>query len=156
MSMSKEKNILDTIRSKQPNYPDAEFFERMAENVIAEHSSPFIKIPFYKNPVVRWIAAAAILVPFVFFFAQKNQSSSQAVSLAELDVLPQESIREYVAEQESESILLAFEPTSSTENSTVRKTINQLTENIGEKEISNYLLEEYGDWESIEEAYLFY
>lgn len=154
--MDKEKNILDNIRPKQPGYPDAEFFEQMAKNVIAEHSSPFVKTPFYKTPVVRWAAAAAVLIPFVFFFARNNQSSSQADLLAELDILPQESIREYVEAQNEESVLLAVDAVYFKENSAVKKTVNQLTEGIETEEISDYLLDEYGDWESIEEAYLYY
>lgn len=154
--MNKEKNILDSIRPKQPNYPDAEFFERMAENVIAEHSSPFVKTPFYKKPVARWIAAAAILVPFVLIFALNNQSASQTTSFAELDKIPHESIREYILQQEEENMLLAFGNVSSKNNSTVEKTVDQLTVGITVEEISNYLLEEYGGWDDNEEAYLFY
>lgn len=148
--MNKEKNILDSIRSKQPNYPDAEYFERMAENVIAEHSSPFIKTPFYKNPVVRWIAAAAVIVPIVFFFAG-NQPSDPDNSLAELDHMPQESILSYISEQKETGSLLAVES-----NSTVKKAVYQLSVELSKDEISNYLSEEYGDWEDNEEEYPFY
>lgn len=150
MSMNKEKNILDTIRSKQPNYPDAEYFERMAENVIAEHSSPFIKTPFYKKPVVRWIAAAAVIVPFVLFFVG-NQPSNSDNSLAELDHLPQESILNYISEQKETGSLLAIES-----NSTAKKAVYQLSVELSKDEISNYLSEEYGDWEDAEEEYPFY
>lgn len=157
MSMSKEKNRLDSIQAKQPNYPDAEFFKQLAEHVIAEHESPFVhKTPFYKKPVVRWIAAAAVLVPFVIFFARTNQSPSTGVSLSGLDNIPHESIREYVQEQKEATILLAFEPTASRENATVSKTVSQLTKEIKTEEISSYLQEEYGDWETNDESELYY
>lgn len=148
--MNKEKNILDTIRSKQPNYPDAEYFERMAENVIAEHSTPFIKTPFYKKPVVRWIAAAAVIVPFVFFFVGNKPFDSDN-SLAELDNLSHESILNYISEQKETGSLLAVES-----NSTVKKAVYQLSVELDKEEIGNYLSEEYGDWENAEEEYLFY
>lgn len=150
MNMNKEKNILDTIRSKQPNYPDAEYFERMAENVIAEHSTPFIKTPFYKNPVVKWIAAAAVIVPFVFFFGD-NQSSDSDNSLAKLDRLPQESILNYISEQKETESLLAVES-----NSNVKKAVYQLSVELGKDEIGSYLSEEYGNWEDTEEEFPFY
>lgn len=157
MVMSKEKNRLDSIQAKQPDYPDAEFFKQLAEHVIAEHESPFVnKTPFYKNPVVRWIAAAAVLVPFVIFFARTNQSPSTGASLAGLDSIPQESIREYVQEQKEATILLAFEPTASKENVAVSTTVNQLTKEVKTEEISSYLQEEYGDWETNDESELYY
>ncbi len=155
MSMDKEKNILENIRSKQPGYPDAEFFEQMAERVIAEHSSPFARTPFYKKPVVRWIAAAAITIPFVFFLARNNQPGSGVSPVAGLDV-PQEVILEYVEEQEEEGVLMAFKAENTADNSSVRKTVRQLTEEVRTEEISEYLIEEYGDWEGSEEAYLYY
>lgn len=150
MSMNKEKNILDTIQSKQPNYPGAEYFEQMAENVIAEHSSPFSKIPFYKKPVVRWVAAAAVIVPFVFFFTV-NHSSDPDNSLTELDQLPEESILNYISEQKETGSLLAVESSS-----TVKKNVYQLPAELNKDEISSYLSEEYGDWEDTEEEYSFY
>lgn len=158
MVMSKEKNRLDSIQAKQPDYPDAEFFKQLAERVVAEHESPFVnKTPFYKKPVVRWIAAAAVLVPFVIFFVRNDQSPSTGTSLAGLDNIPHESIREYVQEQKEATILLAFEPTTALkENATVSTTVNQLTKEIKTEEISSYLQEEYGDWETNDESELYY
>lgn len=155
--MNTKKNKLDSIRPKQPNYPDADFFEKMAENVIAEHSSPFVKIPFYKNPIVRWAAAAAILIPFVFIFVLNNNSSfSHTTVFAELDNIPHTTIEEYVAEQKDESALLAFTSASSNNQAVVKKVVHQLTAEVGVEEISDYLFEEYGEWDYDDEAYLFY
>jgi hypothetical protein len=148
--MNKGKNILDTIRSKQPNYPDTEYFEQMARNVIAEHSSPFIKIPFYKKSVVKWIAAAAVIVPFVFFFSINPKSNSHN-SLTTLDHLPQESILHYIAEQKETEALLVVES-----NSSAKKAVYQLSAKVEKDDIINYLSEEYGDWEDSKEEYLFY
>lgn len=152
--MSNEKNKLDSIRSKQPNYPDPDYFERMAENVIAEHSNPFVKTPFYKKPVVRWAAAAAVVIPFIVFFARNNQPSSQIDSLAELNNVPQETIKQYIESQKEESVLLALEESFPKVKSEAKKTVEQLTKEINEDAISNYLSEEYGDWED-EESDLF-
>ncbi len=142
--MSNEKNRLDNIRSKQPNYPDGAFFEKMAESVIAEHSSPFKKVPFYKKPVVRWAAVAAMLIPFVFLFTRNNQNSSNVQSLAELE-LPKESIERYVEEQNN--TVLAFGTTSAKQH------VAQLTSQVDSETIEAYLQEEYGDWEEDEEEY---
>lgn len=153
MSMDKERNILEQIRSRQPDYPDPEFFGKMAENVIAEHSGPFTRISFYKKPVVRWATAAAVMIPFVFFFARNQEQDLHVNPLAELDV-PQESIREYV--EAEENVLIALKVENSGENSTVIKTVSQLTSEINTETINEYLLEEYGEWENIEETYLYY
>ena len=72
--MSEKNKLLNSIQSKQPNYPDSDFFDQLAENVIAKHSNPFVKKPIYKNLFVRWTAAAAIIIPIVFFITQKNQT----------------------------------------------------------------------------------
>lgn len=143
ISMSKEKNILDNIRSKQSNYPDGAFFEKMAENVIAEHSSPFKKVPFYKKPIVRWVAVAAMFIPLVFLFTRNNQESSQ-VQLANLEV-PQESIETYVEEQ-NETVLVFG-------NTNAKQHIAQLTSQVDTEIIEAYLQEEYGDWDEEEYWY---
>lgn len=157
MDMSKEKNRLDSIQAKQPDYPDTEFFKQLAGRVIAKHENPFVnKTPFYKQPVVRWIAAAAALVPFVIFFARTNQSPPTGASLTGLDNIPHESIREYVQDQKEATILLAFEPAAPKENAVASTTVSQLTKEIKTEEISSYLQEEYGDWETNDESELYY
>ena len=142
--MSNEKNRLDNIRSKQPNYPDGAFFEKMAQHVIAEQESPFKKLPFYKKPVVRWAAAAAVLIPLVFVFIQNNENSTDTQPLAELN-LPKESIEKYVEEQNN--TVLAFGTTNAKQH------VAQLTSQVDSETIEAYLQQEYGDWEEDEEEY---
>lgn len=148
--MNEKKNRLDSIHPKQPNYPDADFFEQMAASVISTHDHPFIKTPFYKKPIVKWVAAAAIVVPFVFYFSRTSSSNSELA--VQLDTIPQETIIQYIENQSETPVVLAFKNGNEPQSS-VKSTFDKVTVGIDDEEIIQYLSEEYGSWE--EESDLF-
>lgn len=148
--MNEKKNRLDSIHPKQPNYPDADFFEQMAASVISTQANPFTKTPFYKKPIVKWVAAAAIVVPFVFYFSRTTSSNPEMA--VQLDTIPQETIIQYIENQSETPVVLAFKNGNEPQSS-VKSTFDKVTVGIADEEIIQYLNEEYGSWE--EESDLF-
>lgn len=93
--MSEKKNILDHIKPTKVEVPDASYFQKMAEGIIAEKSSSVKVIPMYKKPIV-WLttAAAAAIVAFVLLF-NSDPTQEQDVLLA-LNDISSEDIQAYV------------------------------------------------------------
>lgn len=103
--MDETKNIVHFIQAKKTEVPSNEYFEKLATNILEQHARPTVKvIPFYKKPMFKWMAAAAVLVPFVLYLTLQGASQSQEQNdvLMSLKEIPREDIHAYIMENEEE------------------------------------------------------
>lgn len=94
--MNQAKKILDFIQPKKVETPTNDYFDQLAKSVIHKHSKK--SIPLYKKPIYRWISAAAVLVPFIFYFVIFQKEDVKVAVYARLKAIPQEDIHTYILE----------------------------------------------------------
>lgn len=145
MDMRNEKKYLEHLQSKKIDYPDSTFFDQLASNIIAENQAAVFKRPFYKRPIIQWIAAAAIVPMILFLALHKSQEPNQTVYVM-LDKVPTETITAYVQEEHlhSASDELIFAHVN--ESNWTSTQVVDLLESMPVNEISDYLDAEYGEW----------
>jgi len=137
---------LDRIKSKKPVYPDASFFDELANNIVAQNQNIVFKRPIYKRPFVQWIAAAVVIPMILFFVLHKTDSPTQS-AFAMLDKVPTETISAYVEAQQFSGTPLEVRSSAINEKNWSINVVNELVSEIPVSEVSSYLEEEYGDWD---------
>lgn len=94
--MKEQKDILDYISPKRTSTPSPDYFEGLAQRVIAGEKTRIV--PFYKKPVM-WIgAAAAIAIGCVFLTSIFSPSPASSDPLLALQEVPSEEIMDYLHE----------------------------------------------------------
>lgn len=91
--METNKTIFDFIRSKKVAAPDDEYFNQLAEKIIAQSSKKVV--PLYKKPFVKWMAAAAVILPLGIYFMFQN--SSPAIETTNFSTLSKDEIHSYIS-----------------------------------------------------------
>lgn len=94
--MNDNENILDHLKSRPIQMPDAGYFEQLANNVIDQREKGKI-IPLYKRPSVWLTSAAAIFLATLMVVNIGEQPNEQDV-LFSMNDLQQDEILSYVDE----------------------------------------------------------
>lgn len=159
--MDETKNIVHFIQAKKTEVPSNEYFENLANSILEKHAQPTVKvIPFYKKPKFKWMAAAAVIVPFVLYFALQDAPQNQNDVLMSLKEIPQEDIHAYIMENEEEFHIdeiveitdLATIDAFRSETVSLNTTTNpSLLEGISKEEIESYFEYNNIDLEELEE-----
>lgn len=159
--MKETKNIIEFIQPTKIEVPSSDYFENLANEIIAQkNQTPTKVIPFYKKPLVRWIAAAAVILPFVFYFTFQNESKDSENVLANLNNISKEDIHAYIMENEEDfhidEIIEATDLVSIENFSSKAVTLNSTIEpsffdGLSKEEIESYFDYSNEDLENLDE-----
>ena len=94
--MNENNNILDHLKSRPVQTPDASYFEQLANHAIGQQNKAKV-IPLYKRPSVWLASAAAIFLATLMIINLGEQPTKQDVLLSMND-LQQDEIFMYVDE----------------------------------------------------------
>lgn len=93
--MDTNKTILDFVRTKKAAVPDDEYFNQLAENIIAKQSKKIV--PLYKKPIFKWLAAAAVILPFGIHFMFQLSQTAPEIEATNFSSLSKDDIHVYIS-----------------------------------------------------------
>jgi len=97
--MEETKDITNFIQSKKIEVPSNEYFENLAYNILSQYVKPTSKvIPFYQKPVIKWLAAAAIITPCALYFLFQEPSGNPINVKMSLKEIRRADIHSYIME----------------------------------------------------------
>jgi len=156
--MENQKNILDHIKPKEFQTPDASYFRKLSEKVIQSEQPK--TIPFYKKSYV-WIAAAAcIAFVIILQFPGSEEKSDNLIAMdtfssADIESYIEANIEEFetdlICEYIPEDNIIPFEYTIPIELNETSVISALPLKDISTEAILEYFEEEEFDIEDVEE-----
>ena len=92
--MEQEKNIFDYLKPKKGEIPTTAYFEKLAQDVVAQEKKVARIIPLYKKPLF-WLVATAASIALLLVFSTKQ---TEKILLTENESVSHDAIFAYIEE----------------------------------------------------------
>lgn len=155
--MEEEKNILDHLKVKKNETPNADYFANLANDIIT--SQKVKSVSFYKN-ISTWVGLAAASLIITFFIISKTSGTEKENVLLALSDIEQVEIESYIyrnIEDFSTEMIIELIPVVDAADKTETNSVIEAAEDIAENtipelfnDISEEDILEYFDSEDIE------
>ena len=128
--MEEKKDILDYIQVNKIETPEPQFFDNLAQKIIAEEQ-PIVQFPFYKQPLFWSVIAAAsvALIIVITPISSPKKTFVADLSVEEITLYIEENMDDFNTETIEDFIVLETINEASDETNSVQEQLNDLNEN---------------------------